>query len=92
VATPLKEEEIFKKLDEIISMRGKRGINYQNQLECLNMLRQHVKQQNLNIKIILIQITVSFDYHHKKNDYFKLETWTRYITNIFFSTYFFSPL
>jgi len=35
VVTLLKEKEILKKkLDEIISMRGKRGTNYENQLEC----------------------------------------------------------
>jgi hypothetical protein len=62
----LMNEEILKKLDEIISIRGKHGINYQNQLECLNILRQNVEQQNLGIeiliKILLIQITVCFDY------------------------------
>ncbi len=30
----LKEEDILKKLDKIISMRGKRGTNYDNQLDC----------------------------------------------------------
>lgn len=68
----------MKKIDEIISMRGKRGINYQNQLECLNMLRQQVEQDvKIVIKILLVQITICFDYHHQGNEYFKLETWTR---------------
>jgi len=81
VVTLMNEEEILKKLDEIISIRGKHGINYQNQLECLNILRQNVEQQNICIeiliKILLIQITVCFDYHHQENEYFKLETWTQ---------------
>ena len=59
-------------------MRGKRGINYQNQIECLNLLRQQVEQENLDlkivIKILLVQITVYFDYHH---EHFKLEIWTQ---------------
>jgi len=80
VVTLLKEE-ILKKLDEIISTRGKRGINYQTQLEHLNMLRQRVEQENLDveilIKILLVQSTVCFDYHHQGNEYFKLEIWTR---------------
>ncbi len=71
----------MKKLHEIISTRGKRGINYQNQLECLNMLRQQIEQPNFDveivIKILLVQITVCFDYHHQENEYFKLETWTQ---------------
>jgi hypothetical protein len=41
----------------------------------------YVEKQNLgvgiDIKILLIQIAVSFDYHHKGNECLKPETWTR---------------
>ncbi|CAF3629750.1 unnamed protein product [Rotaria sordida] len=74
-------EAILKKLNEIIAMRGKRGTNRRDQLECLKILRLYVEKQNLgvglDIKILLIQIAVSFDYHHKGNECLKPETWTR---------------
>ena len=72
----------MKKLNEIIAMRGKRGTNRRDQLECLKLLRSYAEKQNLgvgiDIKILLIQIAVSFDYHHKGNECLKPETWTRY--------------
>ncbi len=53
-------------------MRGKRGTNYQNQIESLNALRQQVDQDvKIVIKILLTQITISLDYHHQENKYFK---------------------
>ncbi len=73
VSILLNEEEISKKLDEIILMRGKRGINYENQLESLNILRQQNLSFEILMKILLTQITVSLDYHHQG----KLEIWTR---------------
>jgi hypothetical protein len=73
VSILLNEEEISKKLDEIISMRGKRGINYENQLESLNILRQQNLSFEILMKILLTQITVSLDYHHQG----KPEIWTR---------------
>jgi len=47
------KKKFKKKINEIISMRGKRGINYQNQLECLNMFQYQVKQQNFDVEIII---------------------------------------
>ncbi len=73
VSILLNEEEISKKLDEIISMRGKREINYENQLESLNILRQQNLSFEILMKILLTQITVSLDYHHQG----KPEIWTR---------------
>lgn len=74
-------DAIMKKLNEIIAMRGKRGTNRRDQLECLKILRTFVEKQNLgvglDIKILLIQIAVSFDYHHKGNECLKPETWGR---------------
>ncbi|CAF4130632.1 unnamed protein product [Rotaria magnacalcarata] len=74
-------EAILKKLNEVIAMRGKRGTNRRDQLECLKLLRSYAEKQNLgvgiDIKILLIQIAVSFDYHHKGNECLKPETWTR---------------
>lgn len=61
-------------------MRGRRGTNRRDQLECLKILRGHVEKQNLGvglyIKILLVQIAVSFDYHHKSNECLKPEAWT----------------
>ncbi|CAF0924536.1 unnamed protein product [Rotaria sordida] len=75
------DKEILKKLNEIVSTRGKHSTNYHDQFEYLNNLRQYVKKQNLcveiDIKILLIDITISFDYHQKENRYSKFETWTR---------------
>lgn len=74
-------DAILKKLNDIIAMRGKRGTNRRDQLECLKILRMYVEKQNLgvgiDIKILLVEIAVSFDYHHKGNDWLKPETWTR---------------
>ncbi|CAF3473730.1 unnamed protein product [Rotaria sp. Silwood1] len=74
-------EEILKKLNEIISMCGKHTTNYYDQFEYLTNLRQYVKKRNLTVeidmKILLIQITISFDYYQKENEYLKFETWTR---------------
>lgn len=62
-------------------MRGKRGTNRRDQIECLKILRGYVEQEKLgiglDIKILLTQIAVSFDYHHKTNECLKPETWTR---------------
>jgi translation initiation factor 3 subunit C len=70
-----REEEILAKLDEINSMRGKRGINYQNQFESLNALRQQVDKENLDVKIIIkilfTQITINLD---QENEYVKHST------------------
>ncbi|CAF3477412.1 unnamed protein product [Rotaria sp. Silwood1] len=74
-------EEILKKLNEIISMCGKHTTNYYDQFEYLTNLRQYVKKRNLTVeidmKILLIQITISFDYYQKENEYSKFEIWTR---------------
>ncbi|CAF4011012.1 unnamed protein product [Rotaria sordida] len=80
------DKEILKKLNEILSTRGKHSINYHDQFEYLNNLRQYVKKQNLSveidIKILLIDITISFDYHQKENQYSKFETWKRILDSI----------
>ena len=64
-----------------MAIRGKRGTNRRDQLECLKILRSYVEKHNfgvgLDIKILLIQIAVSFDYHHKSNECLKAETWTQ---------------
>ncbi|CAF1190390.1 unnamed protein product, partial [Adineta ricciae] len=74
-------DAILKKLNEIIAMRGKRGTNRRDQLECLKVLRLYVEKLALgvalDIRILLIQIAVSFDYHHKSNECLKPEAWTR---------------
>ncbi|CAF1500408.1 unnamed protein product, partial [Didymodactylos carnosus] len=74
-------DAIMKKLNEIIALRGKKSANRREQLECLHILRQYVDKQNLgvglDVKILLVQIAVSFDYHHKGNECLKPETWTR---------------
>ncbi|CAF0832422.1 unnamed protein product [Adineta steineri] len=79
-------DAILKKLNDIIAMRGKRGTNRRDQLECLKILRLYVEKQNLgvglDIKILLIQIAVSFDYHHKGNECLKPDTWTRVLDYI----------
>ena len=63
-------------------MRGKRGTNRRDQLECLKVLRLYVEKLALgvalDIRILLIQIAVSFDYHHKSNECLKPEAWARY--------------
>ncbi|CAF4033818.1 unnamed protein product [Rotaria sp. Silwood2] len=73
-------EDILKKLNEILSIRGKRSTNYHDQLEYLNHLRQYVKKRNLtveiDIKILLIQIIISFDYHQKENNYLNILDYT----------------
>jgi translation initiation factor 3 subunit C len=75
------EEVILKKLNEIIAVRGRRATNHQDQLQSLNILRQHIKKHNLDtaidVKVILIQIIINFDYLHKGKKHFKLETWTQ---------------
>ncbi|CAF1138575.1 unnamed protein product [Rotaria sordida] len=80
------DKEILKKLNEILSTRGKHSINYHDQFEYLNNLRQYVKKQNLSVeidmKILLIDITISFDYHQKENQYSKFETWKRILDSI----------
>jgi hypothetical protein len=44
---------MLEKLDEIISIHGKRGFDYQNQTESLNTLRQQIEQQNLDVEIMI---------------------------------------
>lgn len=78
MSTFSKEEKILNKIDEIISIRGKRGINYEQQIQCLAMLRNQAEEQNFDdeiiIKILLIQITFYFDSYKKGNE---IETWTQ---------------
>ena len=79
----INHENVAKKLNEVIAMRGRRGTNRRDQLECLKILRAHVEKQNLGvgiyIKILLVQIAVSFDYHHKSNECLKPEAWTGFV-------------
>ncbi|UJR08674.1 hypothetical protein I4U23_012932 [Adineta vaga] len=80
------DASILKKLNEILSKRSKREINYQDQFECLEQLREHVIEQNLNvdslIQILIAQITLGFDFQQRKNESSKSTMWTRTLNQI----------
>lgn len=74
-------EVILKKLMEIISARGKRGTDRNEQIELLKELRTIASQQNLgpavDMKILFNIIAAVFDYNPTIASCMKNEMWER---------------
>jgi translation initiation factor 3 subunit C len=69
----------MKKLNEIISTRGRKGTDRNEQIEIIKELRSISKQYNLgsaiDIKILFNLIAYSFDYNTRLSKSMKHETW-----------------
>lgn len=79
-----KDEEInhtsvLNKLNEIVSTRGRKGTDRNEQIDMIKELRSIAKQHNLgpaiDIKILFNQIACSFDYNTRLNKSMKPQTW-----------------
>jgi translation initiation factor 3 subunit C len=75
----INHENVLKKLNQIISGRGRKGTDRKEQIELMSELRDITKQFNLGLpaelKIILNQISVNFDYNPRLNKCMKTENW-----------------
>ena len=75
----INHESVLNKLSQICSGRGRRGTDRKVQLESINELRDICKQYNLSealdIKILMNQIAIYFDYNPRVNKCMKADTW-----------------
>ena len=75
----INHENLLKKVEEIISSRGRKGYKKREQLEILDELKSITIQYNLGvaveIKIIYYKIIISFDYDPILNSSMKTEVW-----------------